>query len=77
MKRWPPIVWILLVWAFLLGSAIWSSLRCESPFVASAGRGPFHRADCHWAAKIKTSQRFYTTQAAFAAGHRPCRVCRP
>lgn len=48
-------------------------------YVASRARQPFHRPDCNWAQKVsaKNLQVFETREQAIAAGHRPCKVCRP
>jgi len=49
------------------------------PYVASAGRDPFHKPDCRWAAKIDTAnlRGYDTREQAIADGHRPCKVCKP
>ena len=49
------------------------------PYVASAIREPFHRADCKWALKISPAnlQPFKARYEAIKAGHRPCKVCKP
>ena len=50
-----------------------------SAFVAAKGREPFHRPSCTSAQKIaaRNLESFETYDAAIAAGHRPCKVCKP
>ena len=51
----------------------------DKPYVASVCRQPYHRADCRWAKKVSpvNLRGHDSPEAAIAAGHRPCRVCRP
>jgi len=53
--------------------------QAEKYYLASSQREPFHRPSCTWAAKITEDhlQVFKTREAAIAAGHRPCKVCKP
>lgn len=55
------------------------NLLADSGFVASSQREPFHRPGCRWARKIdgENLRTFGTREAAVAAGHRPCKVCKP
>jgi hypothetical protein len=48
-------------------------------YVASKVRFPFHRSDCKWAHRIseRNLEVFETREEAIAAGHRPCKECRP
>jgi len=48
-------------------------------YVASDHREPFHRPTCAAAQRITPEhlQKFATREAAIAAGHRPCGICRP
>ena len=51
----------------------------EKPFVASARREVFHRADCRWAKRISEGNLlgYDRREDAIADGYRPCAVCRP
>lgn len=51
----------------------------SKPYVASAAREPFHRADCQWAKKINADNLvgYDTREAAIKDGKRPCGVCKP
>jgi hypothetical protein len=53
--------------------------QSEVAYVASVKREPFHKVSCKWAQKISADnlQTFKTRDEAIAAGHRPCRVCKP
>ena len=50
-----------------------------APYVASAGREPYHRRDCRWAAKIDPAHVVYyaSREEAERDGKRACKVCRP
>ena len=51
----------------------------DTIYIVSAGRDPFHHADCRWASRIVAANltRFTSRQAALDAGHRPCKKCNP
>jgi micrococcal nuclease len=48
-------------------------------YVASKAAGPFHLPTCTSAQRISTAnlQTFESREAAIAAGHEPCKVCKP
>ena len=48
-------------------------------YVASAQRDPFHTVKCKLGQRIKAANivSFEKRGAAIAAGHRPCKVCKP
>jgi hypothetical protein len=77
-RRW-IIAGVLVAVLAAGGAAWWLSRPAPSPYVASSIRAPFHRRDCRWADRIDSANRveYQTRDAAIAAGHRPCKVCRP
>lgn len=48
-------------------------------YVASVSAKPFHFPSCRWAEKIVPGnlESFATRDDAIAAGHVPCKVCKP
>jgi hypothetical protein len=80
-RRW---LWLALVAA--IAGGLWTVEKvvlapAPSPdgYVASKLRPPFHRPSCGWATRIAEAERqlYRSRGEALAAGHRPCRVCRP
>lgn len=51
----------------------------EHKFVASKNSKVFHKADCHWAKRIKPANlvTYSTRDKATEAGKRPCKFCKP
>jgi hypothetical protein len=54
-------------------------VRPAKEYVASSQRKPFHRPDCQAAKRIspENKQIFKTRDEAIAAGHVPCKICKP
>lgn len=68
MKRWL----LMLVLALL-------PVAARAEFWASTKAKSYHQPSCRWVARITPEYRlkFATKDAAWAAGYKPCEVCRP
>jgi methylphosphotriester-DNA--protein-cysteine methyltransferase len=63
---------MLVLWLLLLSVA-------HAEFWASQKSQTYHKPSCRWVAQITPEYRvrFATKDAAWAAGYKPCEVCRP
>lgn len=68
-----------IVYSILIVVLIASAVMAAPQFVASKNKGAFHLSTCKWVQKIAPNNVVYyeTRDAAIAAGHKPCKVCKP
>ena len=68
-----------VLYPLLIVVLVATAVMAAPQFVASKNKGAFHTATCTWVKKIAPNNVVYfeTRDAAIAAGHKPCKVCKP
>jgi Metal binding domain of Ada len=73
------LLWVRLGCLVLAMFCVLLPVTAQAEFWASQKSQKYHKPSCRWVAQITPEYRvkFATKDAAWAAGYKPCEVCRP